>query len=191
MMISIGIRLRFVAVAADASKARIGAGNRSIGRSAVFTCHSNRESAADLTHSLITESAEAFYKRSDRHALNRIEIDDGPPWDRIVTRIEQHLARYSTDRGCAWPDQSASKSWNRSISGEHYDRATSGLWNLTPPDLSAGPGVRSRSAGGLPERVEIPPLVRRIEWRPVVCPVRSIDLSRPVAGAGGRRAPRR
>jgi hypothetical protein len=104
----------------------------------LFASHSNVESAADLTHPLITESAEAFYKRSDRYALNRIEIDDGPPWDRIVTRLEQNLARYSTDRGCARPDQSASKSWNRCISAEHYDRATSDLWNLTPPDLSPG-----------------------------------------------------
>ena len=63
------------------------------------------EGSADLSHPLIAESAEALDERSERHALDRIEVDDGGPRDGVLVRLEQHLTWDTADCGCARTDQ--------------------------------------------------------------------------------------
>ena len=84
--------------------------------------HGDFEGAADLIHPLVAETAEPFDERSERHALDRVEVDDRFPWDRIRGRLEQHLTRQSTDRRRARPDESPSQPRNRCVSRQHDDR---------------------------------------------------------------------
>ena len=65
------------------------------------------EGAADLAHPLVAETAEPFDQRPERHALDRVEVDDRCPRDRIHGRLEQHLTRKSTDRRRARPDETS------------------------------------------------------------------------------------
>lgn len=107
-------------------------------RGSVFAGDGDLESSADLTHPLVTESAEALYEGSKRHALYRVEVHDRPPRDRVLARLEQDFAREPTDCGRTRPDQRTPKPRNRRVSGQHDDGSPPDLGELTPPDLSAG-----------------------------------------------------
>jgi hypothetical protein len=93
--------------------------------------------SADLTHPVVAESAEAFNERSQRHTLYRVEVHGRPPRDRVIAWLEEDLARDPANSGRARPDQSAAQPWNRSVSGQHDDRPTSDLGELTPPHLAS------------------------------------------------------
>ena len=54
--------------------------------SSSFAGDGDLEGFADLTHSAIAQSPEALDKCSERHALDRVEVDDRGPRDRILTR---------------------------------------------------------------------------------------------------------
>jgi hypothetical protein len=96
------------------------------------------EGGADRTHPIIAEPAEAFDKRSERDALDRIEVDDRCPRNRILAWFEQHLAGDPADRGRTRSDQCAPQPRNRGISREHDDGPTSDLGKLAPPHLASG-----------------------------------------------------
>jgi hypothetical protein len=70
-----------------------------------FACHGDFERVADLTHPLVAESAQALHERSERHALDRVEVDGRGPRYRILARLEQDLALDPTNRGRARADQ--------------------------------------------------------------------------------------
>ena len=91
---------------------------------------------ANLTHSLIAESAKALDERSERDALDGVEVDDRCPRDGVLAGLEQHLTRDTADGGCARADQRPSKPRNRRVSREHHDRPPPDLSELAPPDLS-------------------------------------------------------
>jgi hypothetical protein len=77
-----------------------------------FAGDGDLQGSADLTHPLVAESAEALDERPQRHALDRIEVDDRGPWNGVLARLEQHLTRDTTDPCRAGPDQRA-KARNR------------------------------------------------------------------------------
>jgi hypothetical protein len=74
------------------------------------TVHGDFESDADLPHPLITEPSETLDKDGDRDTLDRVEIDPGSAWDRIVAGFEQNLTGQSADCRRARSDQGAPKS---------------------------------------------------------------------------------
>jgi hypothetical protein len=101
-----------------------------------FAGDGDLQGSADLTHPLVAESAEALDERPQRHALDRVEVDDPGPWNGVLARLEQHLTRDTTDPCRAGPDQRA-KARNRQSreSTTTGRRPTPG--KLTPPDLSS------------------------------------------------------
>lgn len=106
-------------------------------RSSALAVDGDVERFADLTHTLIAESAQALDQRSDRNALDRIEVDDRDDWDRVVRRFEEDLGRDVADRGCARPDQGAPQPRNRRVSGEYDHRPAPDLWKFAPPDITS------------------------------------------------------
>lgn len=59
---------------------------------------SHLQGSADLTHSHVTKAPDSFDKDCDRDTFDRIHIHCRAPWDRILARIEHHLARQASDR---------------------------------------------------------------------------------------------
>ena len=108
-----------------------------LGRSG-FAGDGDLERGTDLTHPRVAESAQALDKRPERHALDRVEVDDRRKWDRVVAWLEQYLTRKPADCGRAWPDQCAMQPRNRRVTGKHHDRAAPDLRELAPPNLTSG-----------------------------------------------------
>ncbi len=102
-----------------------------------FAGYGDLEGTADLTHSLIAEAAEALDEGSERNALDRVEVDDRPPGNGILARLEQYLAGNRTDRRGTRPDEGAAKARDGRVSREDHDWAPSGLGDLAPPDLAS------------------------------------------------------
>jgi hypothetical protein len=102
-----------------------------------FTGDGDLQGSANLTHPLVAESAEALDERPQRHALDRVEVDDRGQWNGVLARLEQHLTRDTTDPRRAGSDHRASKARNRDVSREHHDRPAPDTGKLTPPDLSS------------------------------------------------------
>ena len=105
--------------------------------SSVVAVDGDFERFADFTHAVAAESAEALDERSDRNALDRIEIDDRGKRDWVSRRLEENLGRDAADRGRARSDQSTPQTWDRRVSREYDHRSASDLWKLAPPDITA------------------------------------------------------
>jgi len=101
-----------------------------------FAGDGHLERFANLTQSLIAESAEALHEGSERDALDGIEVHDRCPRNGVLGRVEQHLTRDPADGGRARADQRPPKPRNRRVSREDDDRSAPDLVELTPPDLS-------------------------------------------------------
>jgi hypothetical protein len=80
------------------------------------------ERFADLPHTVVAESAQAVDQRSNRDALDRVEIDDRNEWDRVARRLEQDLGRDVANRGRARPDQSTPQTRDSSVTREYDHR---------------------------------------------------------------------
>jgi hypothetical protein len=59
----------------------------------------NLECRTDLTHPTSAEGSESFNENRDGDALDRVEVDGARPRDRIVTRLQDDLARQSPQGG--------------------------------------------------------------------------------------------
>ena len=59
------------------------------------------ERGAHVAHAVVAQPAEARDEHPDRHALRRVEVDGTTPGDRIVPRLQDHLARQAPNGGRA------------------------------------------------------------------------------------------
>ena len=98
---------------------------------------SDSQRRTDLAHPVVAQATETLRQGSNRDALDRIEIDGRAAWDRILTRLEHHLARNPPDIGGARCDQCASKPRDCDVACYNNDRAARNLREFTPPDLSS------------------------------------------------------
>lgn len=105
--------------------------------SSASTVDGDFERFADLVHAVVAESAQALDQRSNRDALDRVEIDDRNEWDRVVWRLEEDLGRNVADRGRARPDQGTPQARDRGVSREHDHRPAPDLRELAPPDITS------------------------------------------------------
>lgn len=105
--------------------------------SSASTVDGDFEGFADLVHAVVAESAQALDQRSNRDALDRVEIDDRNKWDWVVWRLEEDLGRDVADRGRARPDQGTPQARDRGVSREHDHGPAPDLRELAPPDITS------------------------------------------------------
>ena len=80
-----------------------------------LTVDRDRESAADLAHAGVAETAESFDEDAERDALNRVEVDGRTPEDRIIVGGQDNLAGECPDCRRARRDEHSPKPWDRRI----------------------------------------------------------------------------
>jgi hypothetical protein len=95
----------------------------------------NRQCRANFSHSIVSQPAETFGERPHRNALYRVEIDERPKWDWIISGRKQNLTGQPSHRRRTRSNQRSSESGDRGVSGEHHHRATRYVRKLAPPHL--------------------------------------------------------
>lgn len=129
----------------------------------------------DLAHPIVTQPADAFNQRRDRHALHRVEVDGAGSVDRIFTRFEDNLARKPPDRCRTRGDQGSAKTRDRHVPRKHHHRTAPNLRRLAPPHFTTRRNCHLRRAGRVSKRRQVAPLIRLIQRTGVVGTVRRID----------------
>jgi hypothetical protein len=99
--------------------------------------HCNVERGADFTHAIVAEPSETLDQDSERHALDRVQVDRGSARNWIATLLQYDLARQAADRGRTGCDQRAFQPWNGCVTREHHDWPSADIRQLAPPHLSA------------------------------------------------------
>ena len=56
------------------------------------TINSSFKCTADLAHPFVAEPSEAFDEDGEGDAFDRVEIDAGPSWDRVVAGVQHNFA---------------------------------------------------------------------------------------------------
>jgi len=96
------------------------------------------EGRTDVPHTGFGQPAQPAHEDCDRDALDRVQVDRRTPRDGIVNGFEDNLAGEPSDRCCAGSDERASEPWDRAVTGQHDDGASTDLHQLAPPHLPPG-----------------------------------------------------
>ena len=107
------------------------------GRCSAVAVDGDFKCGADLSHPFAAEGAEALDERADRHAFHRVEVHRCGPGDRVLSRLQEDLARQVPDRCGARADQGSTQSWDGGVPGKDDHGAPAHLGELTPPQLAA------------------------------------------------------
>ncbi len=102
------------------------------------TVHGYLKGCEDVTHSIISEPAEAADQNCDRDAFEGIKVDRGTVRDRGGIGFKNDFAGQSPDRGRAWRDKCAPKPRDSRVARHDIDWPASDFGKLAPPDLTAG-----------------------------------------------------
>ena len=65
----------------------------------LLALHGDFEGGADLSHPRVAQPSDARHEHAQRHALDRVEVDGASTTDRVLARLEDHLAGQAANRG--------------------------------------------------------------------------------------------
>jgi len=116
---------------------RVGRARLSPAGPLAVTVHGDVERLTDGSHPLVSQPSQPLDKHRDRNALDRVEVDSRSQRDRVAVRLDDDLARETSNRRRTRRDERASQPWDCRIAREHDDWPPADVWQLTPPELSS------------------------------------------------------
>lgn len=93
------------------------------------------QGGADLPHPVLGQPAETFDQDGDRDRLHGIQVDRRSTRHRVLTGLEEDLAREASDRGGAGGDQCSTVARDHDVTRQDDDRPAADLGHLAPPQL--------------------------------------------------------
>ena len=96
------------------------------------------ECLADLSHPDAAQSADPLDQHGGRHRLGRVQIDGTAATDRIVTGVENDLARQTSDRGRTRCNDRTTEPRDGNVTRQDHDWSSTDLRRFAPPQLTAG-----------------------------------------------------
>ena len=104
------------------------------------------ERRADLAHPTIAQRPDPIHQHCDGDALDGVQVRRTTTRNRVIARLEDHLAGEPPDRGRAGGDERPTKPGDGGVAREDDDRSAPDLGQLAPPGFSPPRDVHDDAA---------------------------------------------